>query len=91
MENFKAILSSINNQSGIIHIYHKLFGGKRYHCEKIHIICDEHRMGVIINGHDIFIPTNEVVAFEHTKNKFIIQSDKQQIKIFLKNFQKNTK
>lgn len=89
MENFKAIWSSINNQSGIIHIYHILFGGKRYKCEKIHTICDDHRIGVIINGNELFIPIDEVVAFEHTQNESVIKSDRQQIKIILKKFQKN--
>lgn len=91
MENFKAILSSINNQSGIIHIYHKLFGGKRYKCEKIHTICDEHNIGIMINGNDLYIPIEEVIGFEHTNNEFVIKSDRQQIKIILKNFQKNGK
>ena len=88
MENFKAILSSINNQSGIIHVYHKLFGGKRYICEKIHTICDEHKRGVIINGNDLCIPVDEVIEFEYAKNVFIIKSDRQEIKIILKNFSK---
>lgn len=85
MENFKAILSSINNQSGIIHIYHKLFGGKRYICEEIHTICDEQKVGVVINGNSIYIPVGEIIDFNRTKNMLTIESDRQQIKIILKN------
>ena len=84
MENFKAILSSINNQSGIVHIYHKLFGGQKYICEKIHVICDEHRMGVVIHGHDLYIPRNDIKELQYDKKMFIIKSDKQCIKIILK-------
>ena len=91
MENFKAIWSSINNHSGIIHIYHKLFGGKRYTCERIQAIYTEHIVGVNINGHVICILIDDVTEFEHTENVFIIKSDRQQIKIILKNFQKNSK
>lgn len=85
MENFKAILSSINNQSGIIHIYHKLFGGKRYICEEINTICDEQKVGVIINGNSIYIPVSEIIDFNRAKNMLTIESDRQQIKIILKN------
>lgn len=84
MENFKAILSSINNQSGIVHIYHKLFGGKKYICEKIHIICDEYRMGVAIHGCDIYMPINDIKKLQYDKKMFVIKSDKQEIKIILK-------
>lgn len=84
MENFKTIWESINNKSGIIHIYHKLFGGKKYIYESIHTICNQHIIGVVIKGSTICIPIEDVVDCEHNGNELLVKSDRQQIKIFLK-------
>lgn len=88
MENFKAIWSSINNQSGIIYIYHTLFGGKKYKCESIQTICNQNIIGIVLKGNTICIPIKDIIEFKHTDNELLVKSDRQQIKIILKKKEK---
>lgn len=83
MQDFLTLFNSINNSPGLIHIYHKLFGGKRYKTDCIHIICNEDKIGVRFKDQDLYIPMNDVIEFAYDKNVFLIKSDKQLIKVFV--------
>lgn len=83
MQDFLTLFNSINNSPGLIHIYHKLFGGKRYKTDCIHIICNEDKIGVRFKDQDLYIPMNDVIEFVYDKNVFLIKSDKQLIKVFV--------
>jgi hypothetical protein len=70
VEAFIQLFNSLNNQSGLIHAYHKLFGGKRYKCEKLKIICDSNRLGIKVKGKELYIPRNEIKIHNHEKQNF---------------------
>jgi hypothetical protein len=81
MEDFMTNLNLINKKPGIIYIYHKLFGSQTYNTDNVNLICDGARVGIKLNGRDIYIPMNEIHTFSFDKNGLIIKSDRQCIRI----------
>ena len=83
METFIQLFNSIKNKSGLIHTYHKLFGGKRYRCEKLQVICDSNRLGVKIQGKDLYIPKADIKIFNNQDNVFSFASENQMITVYV--------
>lgn len=81
MEAFIQSLLTINNQSGLIHAYHTLFGGKRYKCDKIIVINDNQRLGIKVKGKELYIPKQGIKIYNHEGNVFSFASEDQMITI----------
>lgn len=85
MQQFIKSFIAANDKPGIAYTDHKFFGRAKFECEKLHIICDDSRMGISIKDRDLYIPTVDIREFVHKENEFVIKSDGQQIKIIVNN------
>jgi hypothetical protein len=83
MQQFIKSFIVADNKPGVVYIYHKLFGGNRYNCDCIHIICDESRLGVNLKGKELYIPITSITEFSCVENEFVVESDRQWIKIII--------
>lgn len=53
----------IENMNCRVIINHALFEEQQYDCDKLQIINDEHRIGVVIKGQKLFVDKADVMDF----------------------------
>ena len=54
-------------------INHTLFGEQQYDCDDMQIINDEHRIGIVIKGRNLFVYKQEVVDFWVYDNAYTVR------------------
>ena len=82
MKTLKKKWQDMNNKAGVVTITHKLFGIQKISVDEIYTFCDD-RIGVRIKKQDIYIPTQDIKAFEGSADKLSIESDLKKIEIKL--------
>ena len=56
------------NKNCMVVIEHALFDKQQYDCEALQVINDEHRIGVVIKGKELFM-------YKHNVKNFIVRDD----------------
>lgn len=69
------------NKNCMVVIEHALFGGQQYDCEKLHVINDEHRVGVVIKGRELFVYKQDVKNFIVHDDDYMVEDDMMTITI----------
>ena len=65
----------LENMKGRVIINHALFGEQQYDCDMLQIINDEHRIGVVIKGRELFVRKKEVVDFWVYENAYTVRDE----------------
>ena len=63
----------LENVNCRIIINHILFGENQYDCDMLQIINDEHRVGVVIKGRDLFVNKLDVLEFEIRDDIYMVK------------------
>lgn len=63
----------LENMNCRVIIRHALFGKQIYDCDMLQIINDEHRIGVVIKGRELFVNKMDVVDFWVYDNTYHVQ------------------
>ena len=53
----------LENMNCRVIINHALFGEQQYDCDMLQIINDEHRIGVVIKGRELYVNKQDVIDF----------------------------
>lgn len=72
MINFLDKFQTINGKRGKIITHHKLWGTEIYHCNCLEAIVEDKRTGVVVKGHEIYIPNNSINSTQINDNTFSI-------------------
>ena len=62
-------------------INHILFGEQQYNCDMLQIINDEHRIGVVIKGRELFVYKQDLVFFFARDNVYTAEDNMMKITI----------
>lgn len=65
----------LENKNCKVIINHILFGKQQYDCDMLQIINDEHRIGVVIKGRELFAYKQKVLDFWTDDNAYIVRDD----------------
>lgn len=82
MEKFSEIfkqLKSIEGCGGRILLEHIIFGKQAYTLDKLHIINDEIKIGVLVRNHEIFIHKSDIKLCKLYDNMFVVSDGLMQI------------
>ena len=58
----------LSNKKCTVLLEHVLFDKQQYECEALQVINDEHRIGVVIKGRELF-------SYKHDVNNFIVHDN----------------
>ena len=61
----------LENKNCRVIINHTLFGEQQYDCDMLQIINDEHRIGIIIKGRELFVHKHDMVDFWIYENAYM--------------------
>ena len=64
-----------NNKRGKILIEHALWGKQVFRCDTIEMIDDTDRLGVKVNGHDVYIMKGEMISCKY-HDRMLMFADK---------------
>lgn len=81
--NFSEQFNLIENCKAKILLEHIFFDKQVYYCEKLHIINDDNRIGLIIKKQAIFINKQDIKVAKHYDNMFVIADERLQITIIV--------
>lgn len=70
-ENFK----KINGKKGKVMVEHQLWGKQVFSCEEIVVVEDDNRLGVCIQGHDVYVHKNDIRLYKQHE-RMIIAADR---------------
>jgi hypothetical protein len=73
----------LENKNCRVIINHTLFGEQQYDCDMLQIINDEHRIGVVIKGRELFAHKQDIVDFWVYDNRYYVQD--QMLRILIVN------
>ena len=73
----------LENKNCRVIINHALFGEQQYDCDMLQIINDEHRIGVVIKGRELFVNKMDVIDFWVYDNTYHVHD--QMLKIAIVN------
>jgi hypothetical protein len=65
----------LQNENCRVIINHVLFDEQQYDCAMLQIINDEHRIGIVIKGRELFVYKQEVVDFWVYENAYTVRDD----------------
>jgi hypothetical protein len=71
----------LENKNCRVSINHILFGEQQYDCDGAQIINDEHRIGIIIKGRELFAYKQDVVDFSVYENTYMVRDQMMTITI----------
>lgn len=71
----------LENMNCRVIINHALFGEQQYNCDMLQIINDEHRIGVVIKGRELFMCKHAVTSFIVYDNTYMIEDEMMTITI----------
>lgn len=63
----------LQNANCTVIINHELFDEQSHHCEMLQIINDEHRIGVVIKGRELFVYKQDAVDFWVYENAYTVR------------------
>ena len=63
----------LENKNCRVIINHELFGEQQYDCNMLHVINDEHKIGVVIKGRELFVYKQDVVDFWVYDNAYTVR------------------
>ena len=69
------------NKNCMVVIEHALFDKQQYECEELQVVNDEHRIGVVIKGRELFINKPDVEDFWVYDNAYIVKDKMMKITI----------
>ena len=70
--NFLDKFQTINGKRGKVITHHQLWGTEIYQCDRLEAIVDENRTGVVVKGHEIYIPNHTIHSTQINDNTFSI-------------------
>ena len=65
----------LENKNCRVIINHALFGEQQYDCDMLHIINDEHRIGVAIKWRELYVNKHDVVDFLVYDNAYTVRDN----------------
>ena len=65
--------NQLQNLNCRVIINHELFDEQSHDCDVLQIINDEHRVGVVIKGRELFVYKQDVVDFWIYKNTYTVR------------------
>ena len=81
MRTFEKKWDQLEKKNCIVIVRHMLFGKQIYDCNMLKIINDEHRIGVIIKGRELFIKKKDIVDFWMYDNTYHVRDNMLKIAI----------
>ena len=69
------------NKNCMVVIRHMLFDKQQFECDKLQIINDENRIGVVIKGREIFVHKKDVIDFWAYDNAYTVEDKMTKITI----------
>ena len=72
MNIFSEIIKHFEGQTVRTHIIHKIYGDHKITVRNFCPLCVENKIGFVINDHEIFVHYDQIEAFEHNGNVFIV-------------------
>ena len=83
MRKFSEKFKKIEHCKGKVILEHKLFDRQIHHCESLHIINDNSRIGLIIKNQHIYIDKPSVKFVRNRGNIFTMSDDMMNITIIV--------
>ena len=74
----------LENMNCRVIVNHALFDEQQYDCDKLQVINDEHRIGVVIKGRELFVYKQDVVDFWVHDNEYAVKDKIMVLKIVKK-------
>lgn len=71
----------LENKKCKVIINHTLFGRKQYDCDVLQVINDEHRIGVVIKGRELFVYKQDVEDLYVCDNTYTVKDKMMTISI----------
>ena len=62
----------LTNKNCIVVLNHTLFDKQQYECEVLQVVNDEHRIGVVIKGRQLFVYKQNIKRFSVYENSCIV-------------------
>ena len=85
MNNFIKEFNTVNCCSATVILKHVLFDSQTCHCEELHIINDDTKIGVVLKNQEIYIHKQEITALEHSNNVYTLSDGRLTITIIINN------
>ena len=69
------------NKNCMVVVRHMLFDKQQFECDRLQIINDENRIGVVIKGREIFVDKSDVIDFWVHDNAYTVEGGMMKITI----------
>ena len=63
----------LENMNCRVIINHALFEEQQYDCDRLQIVNDEHRIGVVIKGRELFVDKADIIDFWVYDNAYMVK------------------
>lgn len=83
--NFSENFNLIENCKAKVLLEHSLFGKQVHHCERLRIINDDSRIGLILKQQEIFVYKHGLTLCKMCKNMLVVADKILQITIIVNN------
>ena len=83
--NFSENFNLIENCKAKILLEHGLFGRQAHYCERLHIINDDTRIGLVLKHQEIFVHKNDLKLAKMHNNMVVLADQNLQITIIVNN------
>jgi hypothetical protein len=84
MQQFMRKFAQLNGIEGRVILEHCLFDGQRFYCRNLQTINDDKRIGVVLQGHKIFMDMQDIKVAEEQDNEYILSDGSLTITIICK-------
>lgn len=84
MQQFMRKFAQLNGREGRVILEHCLFDGQRFYCRNLQTINDDKRIGVVLQGHEIFMDMQDIKVAEEQDNEYILSDGSLTITIICK-------
>ena len=72
MQQFIRKFTQLNGEKAKIILMHRLFDKQIFYCEELKTLSDDSRVGLTVNGQDIFIYKQSARAFDELSNTYVM-------------------
>lgn len=83
--NFSEKFNLIENCKAKVLLEHGLFGQQIHRCERLHLINDDNRIGLVLKHQEIFVYKQDLKLLKVNNNMFVFADQTLQITIIVNN------
>ena len=77
------LLNELKNLPGTVILEHALFGKSVYECERLQILDDDRKLGVIVKNRELFVYKDKLMNFKMDGNVYFFSDNILSIKIIV--------